>query len=178
MSLFFATILMSVILLATGTMLLWRGGFCEAFLKHFLRSKNFAYLFFGFAAVLFLWNILQLGEADFGEYKHWMFLFFAFITVGSFIWVKDFLAVRGLAIVTLFVSKAFLDAAYMQSPDSRLFLVSFVYLLILLALFLGTVPFYLRDFINWLFTKASRVKTFAVLIFSYGLILAASTLSY
>ena len=178
MSLFFATILMSFILLTSGILLSWKSDFCEVFLKHFLRSKNFAYIFFGLASAIFFLNILRLGESDFREYRYWILIFFGFIAVGSFIWVKDFLAVRGLAIIALFASKIFLNAAYMQAPDSRLFLVSFVYLIILLALFLGMAPFYLRDFINWLFANNKLVKAFAAFLVCYGLILATATLSY
>ena len=66
----------------------------------------------------------------------------------------------------------------MQDPTSRLFLVSFVYLVILLALILGGAPYLLRDAINWFFKKQFRVILFAYVLCLYGALLGYVALNY
>ena len=53
-----------------------------------------AYMLFGLGALWFLYRIWHLSEADFGAYRKQLFVFFALVAIGSFIYVPDFLAVR------------------------------------------------------------------------------------
>lgn len=132
----------------------------------------------GTAAAWFLYKITQLGPADFGQYKNLLFIGFLVVAIGSFIYVPDFLAVRGLAALILLTAGALLDAAYMELPTARLFLVSFVYLAIVIALYLGASPFRLRDFLDWLYRKEARPRIFGGIFTAYGLLLLGVALTY
>lgn len=178
MTLFQATFGTGIFLLLFGGHYLWRGSGTASHTKAFPRSQTAAYLLLGTAAVWFLYKILHLGPADFGQYRYLLFLLFLFITVGSFVYVPDFLAVRGLAALTLLISGMLLDAAYMQTPQTRLFLVSFVYLLIGLSLYLGASPYRLRDFLDWLYKKESRPRTIGGALAIYGILLIGVALAY
>lgn len=116
--------------------------------------------------------------ADFGQYKHLLFLLFLVTAVGSFFYVPDFLAVRGLSALALLVSGTLLDAAYMQAPQARLFLVTFVYLVIVLSLYLGASPYRLRDFFDWLYKKELRPRVAGGLMAAYGILLIGIGLTY
>jgi hypothetical protein len=121
---------------------------------------------------------MHLGPADFGQYRHLLFLVFLTVAVGSFFYVPDFLAVRGLSALTLLTSGVLLDAAYMQNPQTRLFLVSFVYLLIVISLYLGANPYRLRDFFDWLYKKEFRPRAIGGALAAYGILLIGVALNY
>src|SRR5690606_9150535 len=115
---------------------------------------------------------------DFGAYRHYLFLGFGVVAVLSFFHARDFLAVRGLAILILLAANVLLDAAYMQEPAGRLFLVSFVYLAIVAALYLGMSPFRMRDFFGWLFATDGRPKILGGVLLFYGLLLNIVAFTY
>ena len=178
MSLYFATLLPGIILLLLGILLLWEKANFARIAKSSLRSFPVTCITMGLGSGWFIYEVSQLGAADFGHYRNYLFIIFLGIAVLSFIFVKDFLAVRGAVILVLMCSRALLEAAYMQEPASRLFLVSFVYLCIITALYLGVVPYRVRDFFTWLFARRCRVKSFGSVFALYGLLLCVVAFSY
>ena len=178
MSLFTATLATGLFLLSVGGAFAWKGRPIGLVARKWLRSFPVTLIVMGLGSGWFLYHVSQLGEADFGNYKEVLFVFFCAVAVLSFFFVRDFLAVRGGAILTLLTAKALLDAAYMQEPVSRLFLVTFVYLCILLALYLGAVPFKLRDFLDWLLAGSRRIRLFGVVLTLYGLLLCGVAFGY
>lgn len=178
MTLFQATLFTSIFLIALGAHFLWHGMRSAKSVQAFPRSQMAAGILLGTAAAWFLYKVTQLGPADFGQYKNLLFIVFLVVAVGSFFFVPDFLAVRGLAALMLLTAGALLDAAYMELPAARLFLVSFVYLAIVVALILGANPYKLRDFFEWLYRKASRPRVFGGIFAAYGLLLLGVAFSY
>ncbi|MEO0511213.1 MAG: hypothetical protein AAF065_15290 [Verrucomicrobiota bacterium] len=178
MSLFLATIITGAFLIAFGGHFLWHGMRSEKAVKAFPRSQVAAYLFLGGAAAWFLYKVTQLGPADFGQYKNLLFLLFLVTAVGSFYFVPDFLAVRGLAALILLTAGVLLDAAYLQDPQTRLFLVSFTYVAIVVAIILGASPYKLRDFLSWLYKSDVRPRIFGGALAAYGLLLIGVSFTY
>ncbi len=178
MPLFAATLLPAIVLLAVGGLLLWNGEPVAGLAKRSLRSLPVALVALGLGGGWFLYEVMQLGVSDFGNYRNLLFILFLAIAVLSVFYVSDFLAVRGAAILYLMAAKTLLDAAYMQDPPSRLFMVGIVYVCILLALYLGTIPYRLRDFFEWLFAKGTRPKIFGAACALYGLLLCATAFTY
>ena len=177
-SLFLATILTGLFLLAFGGHFLWRGMGTEASAKAFPRSQTAAYLLLGGATAWFLYIVTQLGPADFGQYKHILFVVFLVTAVGSFYFVPDFLAVRGLAALMLLTAGTILDASYMEYQTGALILKVFVYLGIVAALILGASPYKLRDFLDWLYKSEQRPRYFGGFFAAYGLLLVAMSFTY
>ncbi len=171
MTLFLATLLSGFALILFGAHFLWHGMRSAVAVKAFPRSRLAAYILFGTAAAWFLYHITQLGPADFGQYKKILFVIFALVAVGAFYFVPDFLAVRGFAGLLLLTAHPILFSAYMQDVPTRLFLVGFVYLVIIFAIIIGASPYHLRNWIDWLYAKASRPRTFGALNLLYGLLL-------
>ena len=178
MSLFLATLSTGLFLIAFGGHFLWHGMGSEKTVKAFPRSRTAAYILLGSAAAWFLYKVTQLGPADFGQYKSLLFVLFLGTAVGSFYFVPDFLAVRGLAALILLTAGALLDAAYLQDPQVRLFLVSFVYFAIVVALILGASPYKLRNFLDWLYKSETRPRIFGSLFAIYGLLLVGISFTY
>lgn len=178
MSLFFATFLTGIILAAAGALLLWKMKTAAAVAQAFPRSEPAAFFCMGVGSIWFLSHVLRLSEADFGAYKLYLFFGFGVVAVLSFIHARDFLAVRGLAILILLSANVLLDAAYMQDPGSRLFLVSVVYLGIMAALYLGMSPFRLRDFFGWVFATPKRSRILGGALLFYGLLLNIVAFTY
>ncbi len=179
MTLFSATLIVSLLLLLLGGYLCVRGARAGALLKQFPRSQTAAYVTIGLATAWFLFaHILQLGPADFGDYKHIFFVIFLLVGLLSFFYVPDFLAVRGGAALILLGAAAVLSAAFGEPQVSRLFLVTAVYLGIVVAIYLAAVPFRLRDFFEWLFRGSLRSRILGGVLATYGALLAIVAITY
>ena len=179
MSLFLATLIPGLLLIATGALLLWNAPVVGATARAFPRSRRAAWVLFGVGAAWFLWVVAHLTESDFGNYKIVLFAVFAAIAILSFKHVPDFLAVRGLAVIVLLAAGSFLSAAFMQFQyPQRLFMVTLVYAAILASLFLAGYPYRMRDFLDWLFARASRARVVGAICGVYGIVLAIVSFTY
>lgn len=174
-----ATLIPGLILAALGALLLVGNSAIVAMFKSFPRSRAAAAAFFGVGAGWFLFNIRHLSEADFGEYRGILFVFFFAIAIASFFLVPDFLSVRGLAILILLGAMPLLDAAYMEyDAPQRLFMVSAVFAAIAAAIYLGAVPYRMRDFFEWLFRQPARSRILGGVLAGYGLLLVVVAFTY
>jgi hypothetical protein len=172
MSLFAANLVPGLILVLLGLPLLLDHSGSKAAIRAFPRSASAGYVVFGAAAAWFLYNIWHLSNADFGEYRTLLFIGFAAVAVLAFKCVPDFLGVRGACALVLIAAAPFLNAAYMEyEHPRRLWMVSFVYVAIVFAIWLGAQPWRLRDFFNWLFARTGRSRGLGGLFVAYGFLL-------
>lgn len=179
MSLFLATLLTGLAFIAWGAPFLKGGPGVRKSAFALLRSEIAAVLLFGVAAGWFIWHVTQLGKADFGDYKNILLIIFGATAVGAFFYTPDFLAVRGLASLILLSASHLLGSAYMQYEiPQRLLLVVIVYVLIVVAMFLGTMPYLLRDFFEWLWEQPKRLKVFGGAFIGYGAVLVITSFTY
>jgi len=147
----------------------------KAAIKAFPRSTSVGYVVFSIAAAWFLYDVLHLSNADFGEYKYLLFAGFALVAILSFKSVPDFLGVRGACALILIGSSPFLDSAFMQyDHPARLFMVSLVYVALAISILLGAQPWRLRDFFNWLFAREARSRVLGGMFVAYGLVLCCA----
>jgi hypothetical protein len=181
MSLFLATLLTGLGLTALGVLLLLNSPVVIATLKALPRSPAATLVFFGGGLLWFLVRVANMGDADriVGSSNVPWVLGFAVLGVLSIKYVPDFLAVRGLSILTLLVATALLDAAFMEyDHPQRLFLVSLVFVAVLAALYLAAVPYRLRDFFQWLLAGPARARAFGLGLLVYGLLLNLVAFTY
>lgn len=122
----------------------------------------------------FLVNLSQESIADFAAYKTILFLGFAAIGIGSCIFVQDFLAVRGLAVVLLLLAKLMVDTGRPHLSQSPLVLViqTWAYLLVVAGIWLTISPWRLRDFLNWCTATDQRIKIGCGLRLAFGVFVA------
>jgi len=97
MSLFLATFLAGSLLLLLGIALYQNIPFLRKGLQQLPRSPLATLVLFGLATAWVLWNITNLGEADFGNWKNLLFALFLLLAVASYLTVPDFLAVVELS---------------------------------------------------------------------------------
>lgn len=171
-----STYLLGAILLALSAMFFLPK--CKPALFGFLRSKKAAVITFGGGGLWFLYILSKLTEADFGEFKIYLIAIFGAAGLLAFKYLDDFLSVRGAAILGLLLSREFLDSAFMQEPAARLVLVVISYAIVLASLYLGALPYRLRDFLEFLYAKRERTVCFASLLFLLGASLFAATIFY
>ncbi|MDE3084986.1 MAG: hypothetical protein KGJ37_07220 [Verrucomicrobiota bacterium] len=179
MSLTLATLLPGLLLVALGAAFFAGTPAIAAAFKAMPRSHAATFLFFYGGTTWFLCHVLTLSQADFGQYRLLLFLGFTTVAVLAYYYVPDFLAVRGLCILTLLSAWPVLMAGYMNFDHPQVyFLKVFVYLCIVLALWLGAQPWRLRDFFQWLFATRRRAQTTGAALFGYGLLLCAVAFTY
>jgi hypothetical protein len=108
----------------------------------------------------FLWNVNSEPIADFSVFKPYMMVAFAAVGIGSCIFVQDFLAVRGLAVVLLLLGKLMVDTGRPhlgESPWVQVFQ-AWAYVFIVLGIWFTVTPWKLRDIVDWATASAARVR--------------------
>ena len=108
----------------------------------------------------FAWNVNDEPIADFSAFKPYMLGAFIAVGILSCIFVQDFLAVRGLAVLMLLLAKLMVDTGRPHLGQSPWVLViqGWAYVFVVLGIWFTVTPWRLRDFINWATVSAARVR--------------------
>jgi hypothetical protein len=102
------------------------------------------------------------------------------LPIGYFLvlrFVDEFLFVRALGILCLLSAEPLLDAAFLRADSARLVVTVFAYLLIVAGIMWVTMPYLLRDQIEWSARDHLRWRCVHGAILAYGatiLVLAVS----
>jgi len=117
------------------------------------------------ATVWFAWNVNVEPIADFSVFKPYMLGAFIAVGILSCIFVQDFLAVRGLAVLMLLLAKFMVDTGRPHLGESPWVLViqGWAYLFVVVGIWLTVTPWRLRDLINWATASAGRVRIFCLI---------------
>src|ERR1051326_840717 len=145
--------------------------------RKFPRSEPWGYALMLLGTAWFLWNLQQENISDFAAYKKSMLIGFAAVGVATCIYVRDFLAVRGLAIVYLLLAKLMVDTARWEDTEWRLVIVSWAYLLVIAGMWLTVSPWRLRDFLNWGTATEQRVRLGCGVRLMFGLFVVVLALA-
>jgi hypothetical protein len=141
----------------------------QNWLKRFPRS--------GVAGVVLLtlalaWSFWLLATMEMGEFSSFRRPLMIVLPIGYVLvlrFVEEFLAVRALGILCLLVAEPLLEAAFFRYETSRLFVTVLAYLLIVAGLFWVTMPYLLRDQINWSARSNTRWHIVHGVAAAYGL---------
>lgn len=178
MNLYISTYILAAVSAALGWIFAVGTQKCQGAMMSFLRSKKAAVVTFGLGGLWFLYQLSQLGEADFGQIKGLLIAVFGIAGVLAFFFLDDFLSVRGVCVIVLLAARTFLDGAFMQPPQSRLVLVTLTYVWIVAAIYFGAVPYRLRDAFEYLYENKTRAKTLGWIFFACAALLAVSSIFY
>lgn len=132
---------------------------------------------FVFLTVDLFWTLWLLATMEMGEFSGFRRPLIIILPIGFFLvlrFVDEFLAVRALGILFLLAAEPLLDAAFFRTEPSRLLVTVFAYLLIVVGLFWVTMPYLLRDHINWSARTAGRWR----LAHGVALLYGATILAY
>ena len=141
--------------------------------RNFPRSLIMGWLLTLGATGWFLFNVNAEAISDFAAIKNYMLLFFAAAGLATCIFVRDFLAVRGLAVLLLLLAKTMVDTARWADTEWRLVIAGWAYLLVLAGLWLTISPWRLRDAIEWSTATPGRIKAFCAVRLAFGLFIVA-----
>ena len=145
-----------------------------AAVRKFPRSVPWGYALMVLGTAWFIYNLSQESISDFAAYKNLLFAGFIAVGIGSCIYVKDFLAVRGLAVVFLLLAKLMVDTGrpYLAQTSLVLIIQIWAYLLVLVGIWLTVSPWRLRDFLNWATATEKRIKVGCGIRLAFGLVIA------
>lgn len=124
------------------------------------------------ATAWFVWNVNQEGDADFAAMKPFLMAGFVAVGVASCIFVQDFLAARGLAVVFLLLAKLMVDTARWADTDWRWVISGWAYLLVVAGIWFTVSPWRLRDVLAWGTASEARVRIGCGLRLAFGLFVA------
>jgi hypothetical protein len=145
-----------------------------AAVRKFPRSVPWGYGLMLLGTAWFVYNLSQESISDFAAYKNILFAGFAAVGIGSCIYVQDFLAVRGLAVVFLLLAKLMVDTGRPHLAESSFVLIiqAWAYLLVMAGIWLTVSPWRLRDFLNWATATEKRIKVGCGIRLAFGLFVA------
>ena len=143
--------------------------FAEAARK-FPRNIPIGYALTLFGTAWFLYYVSQESVSDFAAMKKFFYLLFGGVGVATCIFVRDFLSVRGLAVVFLLLAKLMTDAARWADTDWRWVISTWAYVLAVAGMWFTISPWRLRDLLNWSVATESRTRLLSAVRFSFGLL--------
>jgi F0F1-type ATP synthase membrane subunit c/vacuolar-type H+-ATPase subunit K len=118
-----------------------------------------------------LWTLWLLATIEMGEFSSFRRPLLIALPIGYILvlrFVDEFLAVRALGILCLLLAEPLLDAAFLRYETSRLLVTVFAYVLVIAGLFWVTMPYLLRDQINWTAKSNTRWRLVNGLALVYG----------
>ncbi len=127
-------------------------------MRKFPRNEKAGYFLMTLGTVWFLYNLNAETISDFASYKKVMLVGFGALGLLTCIFVRDFLAVRGLAIVLLLLAWFTLNHTRWADSPWRLVLVCMAYLWVIAGIWLTISPWRARDAINWFTDSPKRLK--------------------
>ncbi len=145
----------------------------QNFAKHFPRSRVAGV---ALLTVDLAWSFWLLATMEMGEFAPFRRPLLIFLPIGYVLvlrFVDEFLAVRALGILCLLAAEPLLDAAFLRYEHVRLVVTVFAYLLIIVGLFWVTMPYLLREQIDWSSRNHFRWRSLHGLALVYGAALLA-----
>ena len=118
-----------------------------------------------------VWTFWLLATMEMGEFSSFRTPLLFILPVGFFLvlkFVDEFLAVRALGILFLLGAEPLLDAAFFRNEFSRFLVTVFAYILIVAGLFWVTMPYLLRDQVNWSARTSARWRFTHGVAIAYG----------
>jgi hypothetical protein len=143
-------------------------------MRKFSRSLMWGYALMLLGTAWFLWNLSLESISDFAAWKGVLYVLFAAVGVGACIFVQDFLAVRGLAVVLLLLAKLMVDTGRPKLPETAWVWViqSWAYVMIIGGIWLTVSPWRLRDILDWDSANDKRIKIGCGIGLAFGLFVA------
>ncbi|MCX6935234.1 MAG: hypothetical protein NTZ01_03435 [Verrucomicrobia bacterium] len=128
----------------------------------------------GLLTLATIWAAWLAGTINLMEYTRFRPLFILGVIglgVTSWLYVREFIAVRALGVLLLLGANVLLDAAFLREDAARLVVVAYAYVIIVKGMFMVGAPYLLRDAIDWGFATPARGKAFLGVGLFFGIVL-------
>src|SRR5438105_15483255 len=136
--------------------------------RHFARCRTTGAVLLTISLVWSFWLVATIEMGEFSAFRRQLLIALPIGYILVLRFVEEFLAVRALGILRLLPGEPLLDAAFLRYETSRLLVTVFAYLLIVAGLFWVTMPYLLRDQINWSARTVFRWRSLHAIAFCYG----------
>ncbi len=129
-------------------------------MRKFPRSTAWGWFLMLLGTGWFVHNVNQEQVADFESYKKILLSFFAGVGIASCLFVRDFLAVRGAAVVMLLLAKWMVDTGRPLIGTSGWVVLwqAWAYVFVVAGIWLTVSPWRLRDLIDWATASEQRIR--------------------
>ncbi len=139
--------------------------------RRFPRNEKWGFVLMTIGTCWFLYNLNAETISDFANYKTFMMVGFGALGLLTCIFVRDFLAVRGSAIVLLLLAWFTLNHTRWADSQWKLVLVVWAYLWVIGGIWLTISPWRARDAILWKTATPQRLKVMSLFRLALGLLI-------
>ena len=139
-----------------------------AAVRKFPRFTPIGYVLTLLATAWFLYYLSLESVSDFTSFKPLLYALFAAVGVGTCLFVRDFLPVRGLAVLLLCLAKLMVDTARWADTPWRLVIISWAYVFIFAGMWFTISPWRMRDLINWGTATEGRTRFLSGVRVAFG----------
>ncbi|MCI0744769.1 MAG: hypothetical protein L0Y58_05110 [Verrucomicrobia subdivision 3 bacterium] len=144
-------------------------GAFAAWARQFPRYTPLGYVLMMMATLWFLANLKQESISDFASFKPALYTLFAAVGIGACLFVKDYLPVRGLAVLWLLLAKLMVDTARWVETEWRLVITTWAYVWVFFGMWFTISPWRLRDLINWATASERRTRLLSGMRLGFGI---------
>jgi hypothetical protein len=123
--------------------------------------------------VWFVRNLVTTDISDFAAFRPALIGGFALLGIGSCIYVRDYISVRGLAVVALLLADVVLDVQRLHPSPLKNLVTAWVYVWIVLAMWTAMSPWRARDWLAWCAATEGRLRMLGLAGLVWGLGIAA-----
>ena len=163
-----AVLLGLIVVVPSAFGLLKPKAFAEA-VRKFPRSTPVGYVLIVLGTLWFIYYLKLESVSDFANIKKYFYVFFGAVGLGTCLFVRDFLPVRGLAVVMMLLAKLMVDTARWVDTDWRLVISTWAYALVIAGMWFTISPWRLRDLLNWSVATESRTRLTSGARVAFGL---------
>lgn len=149
----------------------------QTWLMEIPRSRVAGIILLSLALVWSFWLLATMEMGEFSSFRRPLLFALPIGYVLVLRFVEEFLAVRALGILCLLAAEPLLEAAFFRYETSRLLVTAFAYFIIVAGLFWVTMPYLLRDQINWTAHSNWRWRGVHSVAILYGLAILACALT-
>ena len=131
-----------------------------AAVKKFPRNFALGVVLMLLGTAWFVWLVNGEPIADFSAFKPYMMAGFIAVGMLSCVFVQDFLAVRGLAVLLLLLAKLMVDTGRPHLGESPFVVViqAWAYVFVVLGIWFTIAPWKLRDILTWATATEARTR--------------------
>ncbi len=137
--------------------------------RKFPRYTPVGYVLMLISTAWFVANVGHESVAEFTSFKPALYALFIGVGRGACLFVRDFLAVRGLAVFLLLLAQLMVDTARWVETEWRLVVTTWAYIWVFAGMWFTVSPWRLRDLINWATASESRTRLLSAVRVAFGL---------
>jgi hypothetical protein len=170
-------LIVGIVLLLLGLPGLVLPGKLQTWAKQLPRSYPAGVILLSIDLIWTLWLVATMEMGEFQTFRRPLLILLPIGYILALRFVDEFLAVRALGILCLLAAEPQLDAAFLRTDSARLVVTIFAYVMVVFGILWVTMPYLLRDQINWTTNSQLRWRGLHGLCVVYGVAVLALALT-